>query len=134
MKKGGMIFCLLIALGVVLGVAIGCSQKDTPQKSESPTQAPPVKDTPQKSETPPEAPPVNAGYRDFKFGMKGSDLEAFNNRVQICERIEGPQISEKEQKWVGINCYEIAGKRRNMDFRARRNDERIVSITVLMGS
>ncbi|TKB64061.1 MAG: hypothetical protein E8D47_12150 [Nitrospira sp.] len=107
-KQGGMIFCLLIALGV----AIGCSQQDTPQQSE----------------TPPEAPTVNAGYRDFKFGMKGSDLEAFNNRVQVCERIEGPQISEKELKWVGINCYEIAGKRRNMDFRARRDDERIYSI------
>jgi hypothetical protein len=110
MKKCGM-----IGLFLALIVCIGCSQNETPQKSE----------------TPPEAPPVNAGYRDFKFGMKGSDLAAFNDRAQVCERIEGPQISEREQKWVGINCYEIAGKRRNMHFLAKPDDERIVSISVL---
>ena len=111
MKKSGVILCLLIALGVV----VGCSQKDTPQKSE----------------TPPEAPPVNTGYRDFKFGMKGSELEAFNNLVKVCERIEGPEISEREQKWVGTNCYELGGERWNMHFRAKPNDERIVSIDLV---
>ena len=114
MKKGGVIVCLLIALGYPLG----CGQKDTPEKSESPTQVE----------------PVNAGYKDFKFGMKGSDLKAFNDRVQACERIEGPEISEKESKWIGVNCYEIGGKKRNIAFRARAGDEKIVSIDILMGS
>lgn len=103
----------LIILG--FGLIVGCSKAS----DEATKQMPSRNSTSALSEAA-QVTPVDSlidGYRDFKFWTKGSDLEALNNRTRACERIEGPQLDgQKIYRWTGINCYEIAGKRRNMLF------------------
>ena len=90
MRKDGLIICLLIALGFT----VGCSQTNTltPTATGSLLAAAQVK---------PAASLVD-GYKDFKFGMKVSEVIAVKG---ACKSFD--DISMQFGMLLGKHCYEI---------------------------
>lgn len=99
MQKAGMSFCLFIALGL----AIGCSQTNTSVSNTS-SQIMKLSAASTGTSSLLAAVPANSlidGYRDFKFGMKASEVLAVVKKV--CASLDDSKLASGMVE--GKGCY-----------------------------